>query len=49
MTATGLSASAGPSSPAGRESQSRAFFSVPGIEALYSGEAIRTASASWTR
>ena len=32
--------------PAGREAQSRAFFSWPGIEWLYSGVAIRTASAS---
>ena len=30
----------------GREAQSRAFLSAPGIEALYSGVAIRTASAS---
>ena len=34
--------------PAGREAQSRAFFSSPGIERLYSGVAIRTASASRT-
>ena len=33
-------------SPAGREAQSRAFFSWPGSEWLYSGVAIRTASAS---
>ena len=33
-------------SPAGREAQSSAFFSWPGIEWLYSGVAIRTASAS---
>ena len=32
--------------PAGREAQSRAFLSWPGIEWLYSGVAIRTASAS---
>ena len=32
--------------PAGREAQSSAFFSCPGIEWLYSGVAIRTASAA---
>ena len=31
--------------PAGREAQSSAFFSTPGIEWLYSGVATRTASA----
>ena len=36
----------GRSAPAGREAQSSAFFSWPGIEWLYSGVAIRTASAS---
>ena len=32
--------------PAGREAQSSAFFSCPGIEWLYSGVAISTASAA---
>ena len=42
-TATGLPQSA--FSPFGREAQSSAFLSWPGIEELYSGVAIRTASA----
>jgi hypothetical protein len=44
ITAAGVPVSA--LSPAGREAQSSAFFSTPGIEWLYSGVAIRTASAS---
>ena len=42
-TAAGLPTSG--DAPAGRETQSNAFFSCPGIEPLYSGVAIRTASA----
>jgi len=44
ITAAGLPVSA--LCPAGREAQSKAFFSAPGIEWLYSGVATRTASAS---
>ena len=44
MTAAGLSRSA--LSGNGRDAQSSAFFSTPGIDALYSGVAIRTASAA---
>ena len=43
ITATGLLRSSFVAS--GRETQSSAFFSWPGIEALYSGVAKRTASA----
>ena len=44
ITATGLSRSA--LSGKGREAQSIAFLSTPGIEALYSGVAISSASAA---
>jgi hypothetical protein len=46
MTATGLLAST--SSGLGRESQSMAFLSTPGTDQLYSGVAIRSASAAAT-
>jgi hypothetical protein len=46
MTATGLPAST--SSGPGRESQSMAFLSTPGTDQLYSGVAIRSASAAVT-
>jgi hypothetical protein len=46
-TATGLPLSA-LSAIEGRESQSTAFFSPPGIEELYSGVAKNAASASLT-
>ncbi len=44
ITATGLFFSA--ASAVGREAQSMAFLSTPGMEWLYSGVAIRIASAS---
>src|SRR5215210_6541825 len=46
MTATGLSRRT--LSGNGREAQSKAFLSAPGIEALYSGVAMSTASAPST-
>src|SRR4051812_6718091 len=46
ITATGLFASA--ASPRGRDSQSTAFFSWPGTDALYSGVANTIASAPAT-
>jgi hypothetical protein len=46
MTATGLPAST--SSGLGRESQSMAFLRTPGTDQLYSGVAIRSASAAAT-
>jgi hypothetical protein len=46
MTATGLPAST--SSGQGLESQSMAFLSTPGTDQLYSGVAIRSASAAAT-
>jgi hypothetical protein len=46
MTATGLPAST--SSGLGLESQSMAFLSTPGTDQLYSGVAIRSASAAAT-
>ena len=45
-TATGLSARA--AAPRGREAQSIAFLSTPGIEPLYSGVATTIASAAET-
>jgi hypothetical protein len=48
MMATGLPFNAGGSS-SGRDSQSSAFFNTPGSELLYSGVAIRTASAAYTK
>ena len=44
MTTAGLARSA--FSGNGREAQSSAFFSAPGIEELYSGVLMRTASAA---
>jgi hypothetical protein len=44
MIATGLPVSGEPSG--GREAQSTAFLSAPGTPRLYSGVAIRSASAS---
>ena len=46
ITAAGRPRSGAPA--AGREIQSRAFFSCPGIDPLYSGVEISTASASRT-
>jgi hypothetical protein len=44
ITATGLFRTG--DSASGREAQSRAFLRTPGIDELYSGVEIRTASAS---